>query len=322
MGAGVGLLQGGLGMIGANQAEKAAKGERNRARAEKKRLAGELEALENSRQPIINPYENVTDLSGQMSNPYANLGVATQAAEFQAEQAEVGLANTLDTLRATGASAGGATALAQAALASKKQISASLELQEASNQKLVAQGDEKLQQLQLAEKQRMQNADVMGKQFMFGATDRRENQRLNRAAGQLDNAAADERSANAAYGTAQAGKYGAASNMLGALGGAINPSALMGQGSSSGGGGGSSLNSGNLGIMGSDRRLKNNIKLISKSESGLNIYSFNYKDYKTWGNKTYQGVMSDEIPTSAVIKHEDGFDRVDYSKIDVEFKSI
>ena len=108
MGAGVGLLQGGLGMIGANQAEKAAKGERNRARAEKKRLAGELEALENSRQPIINPYENVTDLSGQMSNPYANLGVATQAAEFQAEQAEVGLANTLDTLRATGASAGGA----------------------------------------------------------------------------------------------------------------------------------------------------------------------------------------------------------------------
>ena len=241
MGAGVGLLQGGLGMIGANQAEKAAKGERNRARAEKKRLAGELEALENSRQPIINPYENVTDLSGQMSNPYANLGVATQAAEFQAEQAEVGLANTLDTLRATGASAGGATALAQAALASKKQISASLELQEASNQKLVAQGDEKLQQLQLAEKQRMQNADVMGKQFMFGATDRRENQRLNRAAGQLDNAAADERSANAAYGSAQAGKYSAASNMLGAFG-AINPSALMGQGSNSsgnsGGGGG------------------------------------------------------------------------------------
>ena len=74
--------------------------------------------------------------------------------------------------------------------------------------------------------------------------------------------------------------------------------------------------------FGSDRKLKNNIKLISKSKSGLNIYSFNYKDDKTWGNKTYQGVMSDEIPTNAVIKHEDGFDRVDYSKIDVEFKSI
>ena len=231
MGAATGILQGGLGMIGANQAEKAAKGERNRARAEKDRLASELEALEDSRQPIINPYENVTDLSDQMSNPYANLGVATQAAEFQAEQAEIGLSNTLDTLRATGASAGGATALAQAALASKKQISASLEIQEASNQKLVAQGDEKLQQLQLAEKQRMQNADVMGKQFMFGATDRRENQRLNRAAGQLDNAAADVRSAEAAYGQAQAGKYGAASGMLGAIGssGIFTPNALVKQ---------------------------------------------------------------------------------------------
>lgn len=213
----VGVASAGIGMIGANQAEKSAKGARNNAAREKQRLEAELTALENSRQPIINPYENVEDLSDSLSNPYANLGVATQAAEFQAEQAEIGLANTLDTLRATGASAGGATALAQAALASKKQISASLEMQEASNQKLVAQGDEKLQQLVMSEKQRMQNADVMGKQFMFGAQDSRENQQLNRKAGLVDNAGADLRSANAAYGSAQAGKYGAAQNMLGSL---------------------------------------------------------------------------------------------------------
>jgi|TARA_B110000977_G_scaffold127417_1_gene162773 hypothetical protein len=213
----VGVASAGIGMIGANQAEKSAKGARNNAAREKQRLEAELTALENSRQPIINPYENVEDLSDSLSNPYANLGVATQAAEFQAEQAEIGLANTLDTLRATGASAGGATALAQAALASKKQISASLEMQEASNQKLVAQGDEKLQQLVMSEKQRMQNADVMGKQFMFGAQDSRENQQLNRKAGLVDNAGADLRSADAAYGSAQAGKYGAAQNMLGSL---------------------------------------------------------------------------------------------------------
>ena len=213
----VGVASAGIGMIGANQAEKSAKGARNNAAREKQRLEAELTALENSRQPIINPYENVEDLSDSLSNPYANLGVATQAAEFQAEQAEIGLANTLDTLRATGTSAGGATALAQAALASKKQISASLEMQEASNQKLVAQGDEKLQQLVMSEKQRMQNADVMGKQFMFGAQDSRENQQLNRKAGLVDNAGADLRSADAAYGSAQAGKYGAAQNMLGSL---------------------------------------------------------------------------------------------------------
>jgi len=71
----------------------------------------------------------------------------------------------------------------------------------------------------------------------------------------------------------------------------------------------------------SDRRLKNNIKLIGKSKSGLNIYSFKYID-KKFGEGTYQGVMSDEIPTDAVTKHKDGFDRVDYSKIDVKFQLI
>ena len=68
----------------------------------------------------------------------------------------------------------------------------------------------------------------------------------------------------------------------------------------------------------SDRKLKKNIKLIGKSPSGLNIYSFEYKNKKG----IYQGVMSDEIPKEAVVKHTDGFDRVDYSKLDVEFKLI
>ena len=36
----------------------------------------------------------------------------------------------------------------------------------------------------------------------------------------------------------------------------------------------------------------------------------------------FEGVMSDEIPEYAVVKHQDGYDRVDYSKIDVEFKQI
>ena len=68
-----------------------------------------------SRQAIINPYAGVTDLSGLISNPFANLQVATEAAEFQAEEADMSLASTLDTLRATGSGAGWATALAQEA---------------------------------------------------------------------------------------------------------------------------------------------------------------------------------------------------------------
>ena len=73
--------------------------------------------------------------------------------------------------------------------------------------------------------------------------------------------------------------------------------------------------------MGSDRRLKKDIKLIGLSPSGLKIYSFKYKD-TSFGKGVFQGVMSDEISPNAVIKHKDGYDMVDYSKIDVEFKSI
>ena len=92
-----------------------------------------IESLLENRQSITNPYKNI-------ENPYKNLPVATQAARFQAENADIALANTLDTLRATGAAAGGATALAQAALQSQQGISASLEKQEAQNARLRAQG--------------------------------------------------------------------------------------------------------------------------------------------------------------------------------------
>jgi hypothetical protein len=71
----------------------------------------------------------------------------------------------------------------------------------------------------------------------------------------------------------------------------------------------------------SDRRLKKNIKLIGLSPSGLKIYNFKYKN-NIFGKGTYQGVMSDEITKKAVFIHEDGFDRVDYSMLDVEFKLI
>ena len=71
----------------------------------------------------------------------------------------------------------------------------------------------------------------------------------------------------------------------------------------------------------SDRRTKKNIELIGSSPSGLGIYTFEYKD-KAFGEGKYQGTMSDEVPAEAVLKHESGYDMVDYSKIDVEFKNI
>ena len=75
------------------------------------------------------------------------------------------------------------------------------------------------------------------------------------------------------------------------------------------------------GGMFSDRRLKKDIKLVGKSPNGLKIYTFKYID-EMCDNNTYEGVMSDEIPTNAIIKHDSGFDMVDYSQLDVDFKRI
>jgi hypothetical protein len=185
----------------------AKKREAYRARLERDRLKGELKVLENQRQKIINPYAGVKDvsgmakdLSGMVSNPWASLGVATQAADIQIEQTDIALANTLDTLRATGASAGGATALAQAALQSKKGVSANIEQQEAQNEKLRAQGESQLERLQMqeaqrvqsigmSEAQRLQQADIAGKTFMFENRERRQTEQLNRKQAQITNQA-------------------------------------------------------------------------------------------------------------------------------------
>jgi hypothetical protein len=68
----------------------------------------------------------------------------------------------------------------------------------------------------------------------------------------------------------------------------------------------------------SDIRLKEDINLIGKSPSGLNVYTFKYKGND---NGIYQGVMAQEVPHASVLG-DDGFYKVDYSKLDVEFKKV
>lgn len=184
-----------IGGIGAGRA-------RRRARRRQRRLMKQIEKLEGERQDIINPYEGVESM---LTNPFANLTVATQAAEMQAQQTDLSLASTLDTLRATGAGAGGATALAQAALSAKQGVSASIAQQEARNEQLRAQGEARLQQ-QLAD------AEVKGRTFVFGATERREMQQLNRlsalAGAASQQAAAAGSAANQMFGQALGGVSG------------------------------------------------------------------------------------------------------------------
>jgi hypothetical protein len=226
IGAGASMIGG---LVGSNQAGQEAKGYRNEA----SRKAAEIAELEKNRQAIPNPYANVKDLSGiakdlssMISNPFANLGVATQAAKMQAEESDISLANTLDTLRATGASAGGATALAQAALQSKQGVSASIEKQEADNEKLKAQGEaekqakkmeeaQRLQQAKYSEGIRMQAAETEGIKFKYGEQESRDISKLNRLAGQE----AQARQNQAAAKQAQSAAIGGAISAVGSIAG-------------------------------------------------------------------------------------------------------
>ena len=202
------------GIIGGGAARRA----RKRAERQANKLSKKLAALEANRQEIINPYEGVTSLSAMLSNPFEKLTVATKATEMQMEQTDIALANTLDTLRATGASAGGATALAQAALQSKKGIAADIERQEANNNQQRLAGEQRLQEQQMAEAQRIQQADVAGKQFVFGQTEKREMQQLDRVSNQIaalrGQAAQAQRDEPAAITGAISGVTSAATSMI------------------------------------------------------------------------------------------------------------
>jgi|9_EtaG_2_1085328.scaffolds.fasta_scaffold09604_2 hypothetical protein len=175
-----------------------------RARRRQARLERQIAELEGSRVAITNPYAAADSI---LSNPFANLTVADQAAQMQAQQTDLALASTLDTLRATGAGGGGATALAQAALQSKQGVAASIQQQEAQNERLRAQGEARLQQ-------QLFQADARGKQFVFEQTDRREMQKLNRLSA-LAGAASQQAAA------AQSVAMGGIGQALGGIGSAI-----------------------------------------------------------------------------------------------------
>lgn len=227
--AGAAIAVGGAVAGGISAGKEARRQGRNAANAKAK-----IASIENNRQAVVNPYSNMSsvtdlasDLSSTMSNPYDNLSVATGAAKMQAEEADMALANTLDTLLASGSSAGGATALAQAALQSKKGISASIESQEATNAKMKAQGEEGLQKRKTEEAQRMQDiemqddlrlqsAEAQGKAYVFENEEQRTENQLARLSGQQQQAESARSAAKAGQAAAWGGLASAGGSILGA----------------------------------------------------------------------------------------------------------
>jgi hypothetical protein len=231
--AGASLVGGAISNGKAKRAGKAAKD----AQALKN---AEIKAFEENRQDPLNPYADaknlagmVKDLSGNLSNPFANMGVATKSAEFQAEQTDMALAATLDTLQATGASAGGATALANAAAKSKQKVAATLEAQEAKNEQLRAQGEMNVQQMEMNEQARVQGAQLnatarfqeqqaKGKQFQFATQEARDAASLDRLSGQETQARQD-------IATAQGAENDSMNSMISGVGSGISTSIQLNQ---------------------------------------------------------------------------------------------
>lgn len=219
------------GAVAAGQAHKAMRGARNA----KNEAKYKMEQAILDRREITNPYAGVTDLSGlasdlssQITNPFNNLTVSTAAAEMQAEEADIALANTLDTLEQTGASAGGATALAMAALKSKKDVAASIETQEANNAKLRAEGEaqanrEKVaaqtryQDTMIEQATRIQDSEIAGEIFLYQANEARSNADIERYQGMYQGFAAQQNQARIAKGKASASMIGGIGDAIGGV---------------------------------------------------------------------------------------------------------
>ena len=180
-----------------------------------------LDALVEDRPAFKNPYENMTNQFANLDNPYANLTVATEAFKMQAEQADQALANSLDAMMETGQAAGGATALAQAALESKRGIAASINAQETQNKAKAAEGEANVQRLKAEGAQRLDEMKARGNEMEQKDAINFHEAKRDRTAKLLDNAAQNEQDQMAARSAAIMGIGNAAVSGAGSIIGGV-----------------------------------------------------------------------------------------------------
>ena len=227
---------------------------------------------------------DTSNLAANQQNVFEDLTVNTQAADFAAQQQQQAISNTMGSMQ--GAAGGsGIAALAQAMAGQQSQ-----NLQQASSS--IAQQEGANQMAAARGAQQVQAAKLAG----AGASREAESSKVSSI---LSSAQDRKAEADQARADAQESIMSGIGEMGAAAGSMMDPT----------------------GGMMSDRRSKTDIEFLKYSPSGLKIYTFKYNNIK-FGKGMFEGVMSDEIPEYAVVKHQDGYDRVDYSKIDVEFKQI
>ena len=111
-----------------------------------------------------------------LENPYEDLTVNTQAADFAAQQQQQGLANTLDTLRQGGGGLGAAAlaqSLAQVQSQNLQQASASIGQQEQANAMAAAQGSMQLQMAEAGGAENVQSQEFGRTETLLGMSQQR-----------------------------------------------------------------------------------------------------------------------------------------------------
>ena len=268
---------------------------------------------------MANQFAGMKNMYEGMENRFEDMTVDMRAAEFQTQQGAQQSANIMQALQgAAGGSgiAGLAQSLANQGQLQAQQISVGIAQQERQNQMLGLQESARLDQLQKGagmqlqqlERQGAGQADMTqrgGAAMVQSAEMQRQSTLLGMEFGGMAGANAGVQSA---YANQMAG-FGAQASMLNSQVAAASNMTSAGIGGITG-----------MFSPSSDRKLKKNINKIGESPSGLNIYSFEFKDSK-YGEGLFQGVMSDEVPQE-VVGARDGYDTVDYSMLDVEFKQI
>jgi len=136
---------------------------RREERRSRKQYNQQMSAFENFQ--FSNVYEGLENPYESVENELEDLRVATQASEFQAQQQQQGLAQTLEALRGSGGGTGAAAiaqALAQQQSRNQQQIAARIEEQEIANERLAAQSAQQLSLTRAGAGMQLQMAEAAG----------------------------------------------------------------------------------------------------------------------------------------------------------------
>ena len=258
---------------------------REEQRAANEDMGNQMDAWEDTK--MTNPYAGVKNPYADMENVYEDQTVDLKAAEFEKEQSQQNMANIMSSMQgAAGGSgvAGLAQVLANQGAKQAKQSAANIGQQEKANQARAMGEAGRLQQLDVEGEQKRDMLEREGARMTEQYDMDKQDKMLGMA---MDRSGAAAQAIDNAK--AQVDQF-----VTGAVTGGIQAA------------------------IPSDIRLKENINKTGVSDSGIPIYTFNYKGK----NKLWSGAMAQDLLSigrkDAVTIMDNGYYGVYYDMIDVD----